>query len=145
MKAKVCEHPNCTGFDTREARHLNSWHNENGKHWGRVCVACDTVLGREHLIEFAGMTLGEAILFDRYCFLTVNDASPVDWPAWLKEHNETALLNLSLRIWNALRRYNITTITQLAAATESELLEVSNLGPKGIREIKDKLSEYAHE
>jgi hypothetical protein len=56
---------------------------------------------------------------------------------------DTALedLDLTLRTYNALNRKGVHTLRQLIALTESELLEIENLGPQGIEEIPKKINE----
>ena len=80
---KVCESPGCT----RKAKFLMGWSNGNGKHSGLVCATCDRRLGRENLVRLAGMTVTEAMLFERYCHITEEDTDPIDWPDWLSRYN----------------------------------------------------------
>jgi hypothetical protein len=43
------------------------WIDNNGeKHWGMVCSKHDRLLGRRNLIQLAGMSVDEAIEFERY-------------------------------------------------------------------------------
>ena len=72
-----CEYPGCH----RQAKYLQGWTNENGKHFGLVCATHDRELGRKNLVN-AGMSLSEAILFERYTKETVNLESYPDWPEW---------------------------------------------------------------
>ena len=48
-------------------------------------------------------------------------------------------LQLSSRVYNALRLVNITTLSQLLELSENDLLKIRYLGKKGIQEIKEKL------
>jgi len=142
------------------------WNNENGKHFDLVCATHDKELGRRNLIT-AGMSLEEAILFEKYCHLTVDDASPPDWQSWFEHQtnrlptplkklqplplsNEqpatlVALLNLSPRIQNTLRRNNIITIGQLVDTSDTELLKLRTMGAKGLQEIREQLKESGRE
>ena len=85
---KVCEIPSCN----RTAKYLNSWDNENDKHFGLVCATHDKTLGRENLMKLAGMSLREAIMFERYMRevpekVFYPNRYP-DWPQWLGQYYE---------------------------------------------------------
>ena len=57
------------------------WNNEGGKHFGLVCATHDKKLGRTNLID-SGMSTYEAIMFEHYLKLTVDNTNPIDWPEW---------------------------------------------------------------
>jgi len=123
------------------------WNNENGKHFSLVCATHDRVLGRTNLTKI-GMTIGEAILFEKYIKMTENDVKPVDWPEWLELQTgrihaapETELLGLPPQIWNTLRRHGIKTIKELEAMEDKELLRIRTLGPNRVLEIRKCLKE----
>lgn len=48
-------------------------------------------------------------------------------------------LDLSVRSYNCLKRYGISTIDDLTQMTEDELVKVRNLGKKSLKEVKDKV------
>lgn len=50
-------------------------------------------------------------------------------------------LNFSVRSYNCLKREDIHTVGELAARTESDLLDIRNFGQKSINEVKIKLDE----
>ncbi|HCT13257.1 DNA-directed RNA polymerase subunit alpha [Corynebacterium nuruki] len=50
-------------------------------------------------------------------------------------------LNFSVRSYNCLKREDIHTVGELAARTESDLLDIRNFGQKSINEVKVKLAE----
>ena len=50
-------------------------------------------------------------------------------------------IELSIRTYNCLKRKGIDTLSQMISLTENELLELDNLGPKGIVEISNKVHE----
>ena len=50
-------------------------------------------------------------------------------------------LDFSMRSYNCLKREEIHTVGELAARTESDLLDIRNFGDKSINEVKVKLSE----
>lgn len=50
-------------------------------------------------------------------------------------------LEFSMRSYNCLKREQIDTVGQLAARTESDLLDIRNFGDKSITEVKEKLAE----
>jgi DNA-directed RNA polymerase subunit alpha len=50
-------------------------------------------------------------------------------------------IELSVRAANCLNNANITTVGELAAKTEAEMLKYRNFGKKSLTEIKDKLAE----
>ena len=49
-------------------------------------------------------------------------------------------LNFSVRSYNCLKREEIHTVGELAARTESDLLDIRNFGQKSINEVKVKLA-----
>jgi carbon monoxide dehydrogenase subunit G len=49
-------------------------------------------------------------------------------------------LNLPVRAYNSLRRVGIHTVDDLSARTEADLLDIENLGPQSVREIKERLA-----
>nr|WP_120491027.1 DNA-directed RNA polymerase subunit alpha [Corynebacterium lactis] len=50
-------------------------------------------------------------------------------------------LDFSMRSYNCLKREEIHTVGELAARTESDLLDIRNFGDKSINEVKEKLAE----
>ncbi|HUP27460.1 MAG TPA: DNA-directed RNA polymerase subunit alpha [Chloroflexia bacterium] len=54
------------------------------------------------------------------------------------------VLNLSMRTTNALRRANITTIAQVLAMNDNDLLHLRNFGQKSLVEIRDALLENGY-
>ncbi len=50
-------------------------------------------------------------------------------------------LSLSVRAYNALKRHNITTVGQLLALTDNDLMNIRNFGEKSMTELKEKLVE----
>lgn len=54
-------------------------------------------------------------------------------------------LDLTIRSFNALKRNNITRISELLALTVDELRQIRNLGQKSIKEIMDKIEEHGWE
>jgi len=160
---KTCDYSECT----RKPQFLMSWDNKNGKHFGLVCATHDRFLGRRNLVE-AGMPIDEAIAFEKYCFLTVNDANPIDWPKWFEVRTGKAptplasttkarqpvksqphstkliLLGLPPRVWNVLRRNDITTIEQLTSMDDHELLKLRTIGKTALSEIHKSLNESGY-
>lgn len=51
-------------------------------------------------------------------------------------------LHLSIRAYRCLHREYITTVGQLARTTERRILALPDVGPKTVKEIKDKLERY---
>ena len=51
-------------------------------------------------------------------------------------------LNLSIRSNLCLKRHGVKTLGELCNMTESEVMQVRNVGQKCLQEIKDKLAEY---
>ncbi|SRR5579871_242408 len=49
-------------------------------------------------------------------------------------------LNLPVRAYNSLRRVGIHTVDDLSTRTEADLLEIENLGPQSVRDIKERLA-----
>jgi carbon monoxide dehydrogenase subunit G len=49
-------------------------------------------------------------------------------------------LGLPVRAYNSLRRVGIHTVDDLSARTEADLLEIENLGPQSVRDIKERLA-----
>lgn len=50
-------------------------------------------------------------------------------------------LDLSVRSYNCLKRASISTVSELCAKTEEEMIKVRNLGKKSLKEVKEKLAE----
>lgn len=48
-------------------------------------------------------------------------------------------LDLSVRSYNCLKRAGISTVSELCAKSEEEMMKVRNLGKKSLKEVKDKL------
>lgn len=61
-----------------------------------------------------------------------------------KDFNEMEIeeLDLSVRVYKCLKRYDITTCGELLSMTSDELKHIRNLGGRGYDEIIDKLAEY---
>jgi len=57
-----CEYPGCN----RKAKYFTGWLENGEKKFGYVCATHDKELGRKNLMALAGMTLKEAVEFDRY-------------------------------------------------------------------------------
>ena len=51
-------------------------------------------------------------------------------------------LNMSVRLFNALKRAGITTVGQLAKMKEEEIIRIRNLGRKSLKELKECLAEH---
>ena len=123
------------------------WDNKDGKHFGLVCETHDRYLGRKNLVK-AGMTIQETILFEHYLAQTVDNTNPVDWPVWLELRNyrapvpSTKLLGLSPKLQNILRRYNVTTVVQLASMSDHELLRMRTMGKKTLQEVHEYLERH---
>ena len=81
----------------------------------------------EHVVAF-----GNAV--QRYCLGPQAAA-----PAAIADAPLSAL-QLSRRVYNALRRFGYSTIAELRLASNSELLSVKGLGPQGVDEIRRQLS-----
>ena len=64
----------------------------------------------------------------------VGSADGASGPASIEE------LNLPVRAYNSLRRVGIHTVDDLSARTEADLLEIENLGPQSVRDIKERLA-----
>ncbi|WP_434735988.1 DNA-directed RNA polymerase subunit alpha C-terminal domain-containing protein [Campylobacter jejuni] len=62
---------------------------------------------------------------------------PNDSPAYSMPIED---LNFSVRSYNCLKREEIHTVGELAARTESDLLDIRNFGQKSINEVKVKLA-----
>ncbi len=142
------------------------WDNEKGKHSGLVCADCDERLGRLNLID-AGLSENTAIQFEHYLAETVDLMMYPDFPEWCKQRGYPDAVHLgalthttpvgitrpsstvdsialSHRTHNALRRYNITTIEELANTSDDELLKIRNLGVKCLNEIHERLKELGY-
>jgi DNA-directed RNA polymerase subunit alpha len=50
-------------------------------------------------------------------------------------------LGFSVRTFNCLRKVGISTVAELIAHSESELIAIKNFGRKSLNEVKDKLTE----
>ena len=95
------------------------WHDtlRPGVHYGSA----------EHVVAF-----GNAV--QRYCLGSQGSAASAVTNAPL------STLQLSRRVYNALRRFGYSTVAELRLATDRELLSVKGLGPQGVAEIHERLS-----
>lgn len=80
----------------------------------------------EHVVAF-----GNAV--QRYCLGFTLAPSPVP-------NTPISALQLSRRVYNALRRFGYSTVAELRLASDRELLSVKGLGPQGVAEIRKQLS-----
>ena len=71
------------------------------------------------------------------------EESPIDSDLQAKLNMSIAELDLSVRASNCLEAENITTVGDLVARTEAEMLKVRNFGKTSLQEIKDKLAELS--
>lgn len=95
------------------------WHDtlSPGAHYGSA----------EHVVAF-----GNAV--QRYCLGSQGSVASAATNAPL------STLQLSRRVYNALRRFGYSTVAELRLATDRELLSVKGLGPQGVAEIHGRLS-----
>lgn len=95
------------------------WHDtlRPGAHYGSA----------EHVVAF-----GNAV--QRYCLGSQGSTTSAATNAPL------STLQLSRRVYNALRRFGYSTVAELRLATDRELLSVKGLGPLGVDEIRRRLS-----
>lgn len=80
----------------------------------------------EHVVAF-----GKAV--QRYCLGSQGSVASAAADAPL------STLQLSRRVYNALRRFGYSTVAELRLATDRELLSVKGLGPLGVDEIRRRL------
>ena len=95
------------------------------------------------------LALSAKILIDHLELLTNVDEAVKDMESVMKEaqgevQNKGLVmmiedLDLSVRSYNCLKRAGIQTVEELTPRTEDEMMRVSNLGKKSLKEVKDKL------
>ena len=95
------------------------------------------------------LALSAKILIDHLELLTNVDEAVNDMESVMKEaqgevQNKGLVmmiedLDLSVRSYNCLKRAGIQTVEELTQRTEDEMMRVSNLGKKSLKEVKDKL------
>ncbi|MFT5126677.1 MAG: RNA polymerase primary sigma factor [Rhodothermales bacterium] len=66
-------------------------------------------------------------------------------PELFDNKSEVSVLNFSTRVRNGLRSAGITTIAQLASATQDELMTIRSFGAKCLFEVRDALNVYARD
>ena len=66
-----------------------------------------------------------------------NQACPLERP--VAQESELALLGLSMRSYNALRRQGLSSIRDLAGLQDWQLLNLRNFGTRGLQEVRDGL------
>lgn len=72
----------------------------------------------------------------------VDERRPATCPMVSISQTETIRpTDVSLRVYNALKRAGYDTWSEVAEATEMELTRIRGLGAKGLREIQEKLNE----
>jgi len=69
----------------------------------------------------------------------------VEEPASKKSDTKIEQLDLSVRLFNSLKRSGITTIGELMKMSEEEVMRLRSLGRKSFKELKDKLAEHGLE
>jgi len=63
------------------------WDNKKGKHCGLVCATHDRMLGRTNLVK-SGMTLKDAMLFEKYCRTVPDLQGQPDFDEWLQNEQK---------------------------------------------------------
>lgn len=66
-------------------------------------------------------------------------------PASKKSDTKIEQLDLSVRLFNSLKRSGITTVGELMKLSEEEVMRLRSLGRKSFKELKDKLAEHGLE
>ncbi len=66
-------------------------------------------------------------------------------PASKKSDTKIEQLDLSVRLFNALKRSGITTVGELLKLSEEEVMRLRSLGRKSFKELKEKLAEHGLE
>jgi DNA-directed RNA polymerase subunit alpha len=98
------------------------------------------------LSQAAQVLTGYATAVARYgrdmADLTLEDGTA---PAEDDTNRPIEILMLSMRTTNALRRANITTIAQVLAMTDNDLLHLRNFGQKSLVELRDALAAHGYE
>lgn len=94
----------------------------------------NTTAKQQKVLEVIERTTKKTL--DRY---GVSDIHPIG-----SLHNPFTRIGLSPRTVNALKRYaeQFSTIADLDAATDEELLGIRQVGKKSLREIRDQIAEY---
>lgn len=69
----------------------------------------------------------------------------IEEPASKKSDTKIEQLDLSVRLFNSLKRSGITTIGELMKMSEEEVMRLRSLGRKSFKELKDKLAEHGLE
>src|SRR5690606_7703492 len=66
-------------------------------------------------------------------------------PASKKSDTKIEQLDLSVRLFNSLKRSGITTVGELMKLSEEEVMRLRSLGRKSFKELKEKLAEHGLE
>jgi len=66
-------------------------------------------------------------------------------PASKKSDTKIEQLDLSVRLFNSLKRSGITTVGELLKLSEEEVMRLRSLGRKSFKELKEKLAEHGLE
>jgi DNA-directed RNA polymerase subunit alpha len=100
------------------------------------------------------LALASKMLVDYFTIITkistkANDyefiREDVEEPASKKSDTKIEQLDLSVRLFNSLKRSGITTIGELMKMSEEEVMRLRSLGRKSFKELKDKLAEHGLE
>lgn len=73
--------------------------------------------------------------------MSLNEGNDATVKEKMKE-TQIEALNLSQRSYNALKRLNITTVSELSSFSYDDLIIIRNLGEKSVREIIDKVNNF---
>lgn len=106
------------------------------------------------LLAKEALALASKILVDHFQVLIEISEKAQDYdfirdeeeePASKKSDTKIEQLDLSVRLFNALKRSGITTVGELLKLSEEEVMRLRSLGRKSFKELKEKLAEHGLE
>ena len=105
---------------------------------GAIKVKEALALASKILVDYFEVFVELSTKAKDYEFIIDEDEEPTS----KKSETKIEQLDLSVRLYNALKRYGITTIGELLEKSEQEIMRSRGLGTKSFRELKEKLAEH---
>lgn len=105
---------------------------------GAISAKESLALASKILVDYFEVFVDLSTRAQNYDFIAEEEEEPVS----KKSDTKIEQLDLSVRTYNSLKRYGITTVGELLEKSEQEIMRLRGLGTKSFRELKEKLSEH---
>ncbi len=105
---------------------------------GAIKAKESLALASKVLVDYFNVFVELSTKAKEYEFIAEEEEEPVS----KKSDTKIEQLDLSVRLYNALKRYGITTVGELLEKSEQEIMRSRGLGSKSFKELKEKLAEH---